>query len=37
VTPLPSCIGEAGTTYEPVSVYDWEPRFLEKSFASGWS
>jgi isopenicillin N synthase-like dioxygenase len=31
VSPLPTCI-DAGTPYEPISVYDWEPVFLAKTY-----
>ena len=32
VSPFATCIGD-GTEYEPISIYDWEPVFLAKSFA----
>lgn len=29
VEPLSTCIGDDGAHYEPISVYDWEPVFLD--------
>jgi isopenicillin N synthase-like dioxygenase len=33
ISPVPTCVGPEGPRYEPITVYDWEPVFLAKSYA----